>query len=57
MKYTAANTSLLATVKRIFNHKIYKQALHLYNLGGEEAVLEYLQQFTTRDIKFLLGTW
>lgn len=51
MKRNAANTLLLATIKRQFNHKIYKHALRLYNEDGEQATLDYLQQFTTQDIR------
>lgn len=55
MKHTAANTALLAKIRRIFNAKIYKHALRLYNEEGERATLDYLQQFTTADIKLTLG--
>lgn len=57
MKRNAANTLLLATIKRQFNHKIYKHALRLYNEDGEQATLDYLQQFTTQDIRLSLGAW
>lgn len=56
-RYTAANTPLLATVRRIFNAPIYKHVLALYNAEGERATLDYLQQYTTTDIKLVLGTW
>lgn len=57
MKCTAANTPLLATIKRRFNGKIYKHALSIYNAEGEAATLAYMQQFTTTDIRLALGAW
>jgi hypothetical protein len=51
MKHTASNTKLLATIKRIFNAKIYKHALNIYNTEGEAATLAYLQQFVTGDVR------
>jgi hypothetical protein len=55
MKHNASNTPVLAEVKKIFNNKIYNRALGIYNAQGRGAALEYLQQFTTRHIDFLLG--
>lgn len=55
MKHTAANTALLATIKRQYNTKIYKHALAIYNQDGQEATLTYLQQFSTNDIRQELG--
>jgi hypothetical protein len=58
MKHTAANTHTLAVIKKIFNGKIYKKSLALYNSEGEGAVLDFLQQFVTCDIRLvLLQTW
>lgn len=58
MKHTAANTYVLTVVKKIFNSKIYKKSLALYNSDGEGAMLEYLQQFVNRDIRnVLLANW
>jgi len=50
MKHTAVNTPVLSTIKRIFNHKIYKHALNIYNTEGETATLVYVQQFVTCDV-------
>lgn len=57
MKHSAANTPVLATIKRIFNHKIYKHALSIYNAEGETAALDYVQQYIRGDIYEFLATF
>ena len=54
MKHTAANTALLAIIKREYNSKIYKHALNVYNTDGKEAAFTYLQQFSVNDIRVYL---
>ena len=56
MKYTAANHSLLAVIKRQYNTKIYKHALAIFNNETKEATYIYLQQFSTNDVRAELDT-
>lgn len=44
-KQTAANNSLLAQIKREFNHLIFKHASALVNECGDGAAIEYVQRY------------
>jgi hypothetical protein len=57
-KQTAANNDILEAIKRRFNTKIYHKALEIMNTHGDATTLNYVQQFTTTDIrKSLFGTY
>jgi hypothetical protein len=45
VKLDASNDALLAAVKRLMNAKIYAETRLIRNDAGEDAALEYLQQF------------
>jgi len=51
-KQTAGNNKLLKQIKKRFNHKIFAKASKIVNEKGEEAAIEYMQQFSTREISF-----
>lgn len=51
-KQTASNNKFLATVKKIWNDKIFKKASLLVNSEGEEAARQYVQQFTTKKLDY-----
>lgn len=54
MKRTATNTPALATIKKLFNAKIYKRALSIYNEQGATATTEYIAKFSP-SAALLLG--
>jgi hypothetical protein len=50
---TAASSTFLAEVKRVFNAKIYKKCLDLVNSeGGEAAARAYLLTYIVLEIDF-----
>lgn len=51
MKFTSANTPLLATIKAQYNVPIYKHVLSLFNGEGQESAITYLQQFSINDVR------
>lgn len=52
MKQSAANNTFLKNVKKNFNSKIYKMALHLVNKAGEQTARQYVQQYTREKLNY-----
>jgi len=51
MRHTATNTKLLAHWRGIFNWKIYKTALAIYNAQGKLEAINHMAKYMSEETR------